>query len=86
MDELCAAALLLWVSVDFFIGPKLDTILCGLEACEVTLVFILFSEGILDYCTDFLERVGRGLYLNKTLKEFSLLKTDTFLDWFIKNK
>lgn len=82
LDKLCTNCGLVSFSVDHFIDPRLDNRFCGVEACEVAQSFFFFEE-ILGSCADFLEGVGRegrgkGCYLTKTLKEFSILKTDTF--------
>lgn len=52
-------AFYLLVSVDLFVDLKLDTRFCGVEICEVALIFIFLFEEVFAPCTDFLERLGR---------------------------
>lgn len=58
MSFILTVAFYLLVSVDLFTELKLDTRFCGVEICEVPLVFIFLFEEVLDSCTHFLKRLG----------------------------
>lgn len=58
MNFAFTVAFYLLVSVDLFTELKLDTRFCGMEICEVALVFIFLFEEVLDSCTDLFERLG----------------------------
>lgn len=45
--------------MDLFAELKLDTRFCGVEICEVALLFIFLFEEVLDSCIDFFERLGK---------------------------
>lgn len=59
MNFALTVAFYLLASVALFTELKLNTRFCGVEICEVSLLFIFLFEEILDSCIDFFEKLGR---------------------------